>query len=1289
MPSKHLIFLPVISSLFLFVLAAAGDAATELNLAGRLQLGQGQAFPAIKLRGYGTLSGSLWNAPGAGASILRIQCEDVARAKLVVAKYLSDFGLLPGITPLALNTKIGRLTGRRAEGLGAVVAIRSGAEVLILAAAHPADLPSLAEDLPAGLKIDATEPEVHVPMYLDRWDKYGLRFYYGPFVKPRGPNGRDAPDYDQTQDFDFAERSGHAGLVMWENGNGQDTAEGIMDTPKWSWVLDAAKKRELPIGVNFGMQQICWMFNRQRDQQLQGQPQYLGGWYGLLPFSPMLLSWNAAIAEEQALVQLQRTVRRFNDVDNIVSWMEPHEEMGHGAADVFVDYGPQADIGYREFLQSKYGSLDVVARRWGSELRAWGDVHVPELASFLGWNKDAVDLTGVWHISFQSPYDASSAAPQLDDSAWPTIVAPGNPIALYLPRSPAVYRRHIHIDPAWRAAHKHVWLYVWDLNDNRGLGNAGWHYPPGKFFSVYVNGKELTDAREHKEEGHWSAVDVSSVLTAGDNLVTVLLPWGFFDYRAYVSPHPPQQYPALGPQMNARWVDFSDWNSWCRGQAVRRGVRMIRQVDPNRPITLASPDSYMSEMKAIGEDYGGLFHNTGYMAGFWANWHCLYMANSGLATDVEPGSGAVDLPDFKRFMGRWSTEGVQGVDYFQHVGDILWNEPIRDYFQQTLNLWHLLGKYHTPKAEAAALISDRVGRLTGFPWHPDPAIVQRGGIVPVRLNEWLLDSFPIEAVVENDFARGNVDSYRVVVDTNTTIMDEPLIGEIEKWVRGGGIFVALGQSGRHTSTAIDSWPIAQLTGYSVVRTEVGNSALSLAPHQPVFKDDYWAKVHRASGLALKKAEPECQDLMLWDDGTTAMGMRPLGKGFVIDLGATPEAPRLLREILTWAGLQTVPATVAAKDVLMRHFVSNNGLYDVWAMWNQKDAPLTTDLVFRNGRHPTTAIDVRTGAAVAVESDAEGAKIPLRFDNWETRVFLTPRPAIARSASEWFDLQRHWWKGTTDPGTAAAPFKARNALPLDSDWAFHALAPVPHGGQPPDADAWAAPQLDDSAWPRQYLGVLNAVNHPGVKHAIFRKHFTVPEKWKDGTVILWAEIGPGNGRLFLDGTLQPRGIEKGGDLTEALKSGGAHVLAFEVWGEQAVFGPQGTAWIAFRPTPAFHQDLSGEWEVSTDVLTHTTMHLPGKWDASTARRSVDIDAAQAERNVVVRVAASQQAVPFVGVIVNGHLVTHIERNIEMQFNLNVTPYVKFGQKNEFILTGRRHIGVLSEIAIDYYDKNAYP
>jgi len=145
----------------------------------------------------------------------------------------------------------------------------------------------------------------------------------------------------------------------------------------------------------------------------------------------------------------------------------------------------------------------------------------------------------------------------------------------------------------------------------------------------------------------------------------------------------------------------------------------------------------------------------------------------------------------------------------------------------------------------------------------------------------------------------------------------------------------------------------------------------------------------------------------------------------------------------------------------------------------------------------------------------------------------------------------------------------------------------------------------------------------------------------------------------------------------------------VWGEEAVFGPVGTAWIAFRPTPAFHQDLSGDWDVTPDALNHTTTHLPAKLDLSTARRIVDVPADQAARNVVVRVVTNANAVPFTGVVVNGHFVTHIVWNIEMQFNLCVTPDIKFGQKNEIILAGGRSTAALSEIVLDYYDKNAYP
>jgi len=1247
------------------------------------------------------LSGVSWNSSdkSTSASILQINCQDEAAAKLVLAKYLSDFGLLPGVNPFTVNTKHGSLIGRQADGQGCVLVVRSGRKVFVLAAAQQSDLQSLVdENLPASLKIDATEGEVSVPMYLDRWDKYGFRFYYGPLTKPNGPDGRTIKtDYDPTQDFDFAQASGHAGLAVWEEPNTQDTAEGIMNTPHWDWALAEATKRGLPFGINFGMANTCWEFNRDRDQELQGQPEYLGGWYGLVGSGPMALSWNAPKAENLIMAEMQQTVRRFKDTDNVVSWMEPHEESGHGAADLLVDYGPQADIGYRTYLKSKYERVSVVAQRWFGDpgaLKSWDDVHVPELASFLGWNKDAIDLTGPWRINFQAPYDATSASLQLDDSAWPVLPAPGNACTLSLPRAPAVYRRHINIDPSWRSAHDHVWLYVWDLNDNRGLGNAGYGFPPGKFVQIYVNGQSMPETPPKRDEAHWSAVDVTSTLTSGDNLITVLLPWGFFNYRAYLSPHPPKQYPELGPQMNARWVDFSDWNAWARGQALLRGVKMIRQIDPNRPITMASPDTYASEIKPICEDYGCVYHNTGYMAGFWANWHCMEMANAGLATDAEPGNGAYTLLAFKQYLGRWSTEGVQGVDYFQHIGDILWKDDIRDYFKQTLNLWHVIGKYHTPKAEVAILESNRdFHRLLYFPWRPDPKIAPLGGIGPVRVNEWLLDTCPVERILEGDFQRPNVSSYKIIFDTNTVIMDKSLVDDIEKWVRAGGIFVTFGQTGRHTPTEMDSWPIAQLTGYSVIKTDVGGAQpTNLVPNQPILKDPYWSSAHNnAYGMSLHKEKPECQDLLLWKDGTTAIGTRPLGKGYVIDLAAPTNAPQVLKDIVAWAGITTVPATV--DGVLMRNFVSNNGLYDVWSMWNQKDAPTSTDLIFRNGRHPATAIDVKTGASIAVQSDANGAKIAgLAFEPWETRVFLTPRSEIAQAPTRWFELQRGWWQGTADPGPPLAPFESKLSLPLtDADWAFRPLDSVPEKTQPPDSTALADPKLDDSSWNKRRFEVFNRPGDPVITHAMFRKHFTIPAEWKNGTFVLWAEPGETatQERVFLDGKLLERATEKGGDITDALKAGGAHVLAIEAWDQKAVIGPVSGSWIAFKPTPAFHQDLAGNWDVSPDALHYMTSHLPGPFESKMARRVVSVDASQAQRNVIVHIAMRKNNVPFGGVIVNGHLVSHVFWNILRNFDLNVTPWIKFGQDNEIIFPGVTAKSVISEIALDYYDRNTYP
>ena len=373
--------------------------------------------------------------------------------------------------------------------------------------------------------------------------------------------------------------------------------------------------------------------------------------------------------------------------------------MGHGAADVLVEYGPVADRGYRKFLQSKYGTVQAVSRRWlgnPATLGSWEDVRLPELAHFAGWGPEAVDLTGSWRISYDAAWGLASAAPTFDDSTWPTLIAPGHSIVRFLMKTAGRASPASPGEPGLaRGAPDGLALPLGPQRHatSQGLGpDQGTRLP-----STASRLRRLRPRTRNTTGPPWRS---ARSLVAGDNLVTLDLPQGMFNYRCYLSAHEPKNYPNLGPELNAQWADYSDFNAWCRGQAVRRGAEMIRQVDPNRPITFMSPDTYAGVIKPVWRRTSAACFTTP------ATWPAsgptstaMEMASSGLPTDLEPGSGAVDVPDFKRFMGRWSTEGIQGVDYFQHIGDIEWREAIRAYFLKTLNLWHLIGQVpHAPGA---------------------------------------------------------------------------------------------------------------------------------------------------------------------------------------------------------------------------------------------------------------------------------------------------------------------------------------------------------------------------------------------------------------------------------------------------------------------------------------------------------------------------------------------------------------------------------------------------------------
>jgi hypothetical protein len=1165
---------------------------------------------------------------------------------------------------------------------------------------------------------------------LDRFDKHGLLSYYAPFHEPPGRKRTDPP-YEYSQDFDFAVQN-NIGLVFWNTETRNDTAEGLANLPEWDWAANECLARGLPMHINTAWGQALWLTNRYRNQTMQKQPQYCGSYYQIGEAeigAAGILSWMSEEGEDVELGILQDTVRRFAGYPNVVGWLEPHGETDSPPCSLLVEYGDVADRAFRRFLQGQYTSPMKLSEAWYADprtIRSWADVHVPQLASFLGWGPEALDLTGDWKIAYLTAPDGHAytrdearsfgnkptpAAPvpqewyqtAFDDRGWGTIRLPGNDRQMFLPHSPTVIRQTLAVTPEWLNLHPQQWLYMWDLSD-----------VIGETYPVYVNG-QLTNATGREGAGwrHWGVAEVTGLLRPGANLIAMRLPKGLLGYRCYIAPTPPLQYPSLGALLNARWADFIGWSRWARAGVIRRGAEMIRQVDPDRPINFMHPDFYADTVNQTCADFGGHFHNTGYMAGLWAESNPILARGAGRPATAEPGGPAKTALEFQAFWGRWLTEGIQSVHYFLHLGDILWNPSVRQTFADNRAIYEMIGKYHVPRAEVAILYGLRSGALTSWPWGSDPNTNMTGGYWAWNTAFPLLTICSRDGVTEVDFETGNTAKYRVVIDSNTSIMTPELVAKIEQYVRTGGTFVTFVQTGRHTPAERDSWPINRLTGYEVLRIDPygdrnrpkDTHALKLAPGQPVFQDAPWSTGVRGSGLSLKKAAAECQDLMLWEDGTVAAGMRPLGRGNVVHLGVTfdtlgdrsssPLTRALLGQIVEYLKIEKVPGQ--ARDVMMRHYISNNGLYDVWMLFNESQKVTTTDLTFSGPIPPQSVLEIKTGQSLLVTSEAGSPGLfGLTLQPMETRLLLSPRRAAEFAPLEWLSVQRDWWAGTTSPAPKQLPTPTQdqlNSVDLTEGWAFQPVDSLSDGA----VAALAASDIDDARWERRRLGIWGLHDHPQVKRAVLRRRFTVPTSWNGGETQLWvrswfAGTFRDRGRIFLDGKLlqdfSPDGLS-GIDAGKLLPPGSAHVITLDVAGNGTLCGAHGSAWIYHIPEPLAKMDLTGRWDLSVDgVHDSGSAGLPGSMKALFAVRRVTVDSAQAHRNAVIYIHADG---PVFGVLINGEMICRHHHLIGQKFLLNITPKVKFGGENrlELITRDPKQASQVHALELRFYDRQVYP
>ncbi|MBA3936426.1 MAG: beta-galactosidase, partial [Planctomycetes bacterium] len=740
---------------------AAEDAVVLDATASSAPLTLQRTLPAVPLRGYGVVAGRHWTAASGGA-VLEIICASADKARLTLAKYVSDLEVLPGVTAGTLaqpeltvaRWNVTTLAVHMIRDQGVVLALRSGATVFVLTAVDTADLQRLLGDFAGSAAAVAgavSTAETTVPMWLDRFDRHGFRFYYGPFTRPAPqgtlPAGAKPETYDFTQDFAFAKDSG-AGLLMWATQSMQGASEGVTNANWWGWVESWAKPLGLPIGVNLSAYNFDipnWVANRYRGDLAQPMPQYLGDSMSIgggrgTGGKVGELTWGATVARDAMFGSLQQVVRRFAAEPNIISWLEPHGEFYQGG-DAFMGYGPAVDATFRDWLKEHYRTIAAVNAAWAEQLPSFNAVKAPELAEFAGWNATALDLAGRWRVGYpQGAAPEAWFAPAFDDGAWTTLTAPGDDHAFFTPRTTAVFRRTVDVPAGHAGAGKRSWIYLWDLNSD-------WDKP----VSIWLNGSKLGESPCRHPHAHWMVAEATAALHDGANQLALGLPQGYLGYRVYLSHTAPRQYPALGAGLNAKWVDYVAWREAERMASARRGVEMIRAVDPDRQIDFMAPAGSADGLKGLAESFGGNFKDTGFMAGLWADLWPQLMRGSRLPFTLEPGGPPRSVPEMRHMLGLYHSEAIQAMDYFMHIGDVEWDPAIRAAFAGTRPLWQAFGKYHCHPADLAILWDMGIDTLVGFPWGGDLNINSGSGWSCRQIPESLLGTHPRDGLTESDF----------------------------------------------------------------------------------------------------------------------------------------------------------------------------------------------------------------------------------------------------------------------------------------------------------------------------------------------------------------------------------------------------------------------------------------------------------------------------------------------------------------------------------------------------------
>jgi hypothetical protein len=576
--------------------------------------------------------------------------------------------------------------------------------------------------------------------------------------------------------------------------------------------------------------------------------------------------------------------------------------------------------------------------------------------------------------------------------------------------------------------------------------------------------------------------------------------------------------------------------------------------------------------------------------------------------------------------------GNHAIDLVFSVWAYRSKPDVAAWVDQNLALMHCIGKLDLPLPTIGILRSCRADRL-GFaePWQWD---LGRGAVQGAGRN--------FAYVEVPDITNGQIDRFPLVIDDGTVLLTPEEVTGLEQYVRNGGIFIALHNTGMHTPERANAWPISRLTGLRVVNSARTAGTLVFGKEQSLWPTlrgaeekgygmliDFQNNDQSGKSLGLEPADKSIEVIAEWKDvpagqGRIAVARRTLGKGQVIVLGSTfwrdardsfgkykdsDKAQSILDELLTSLKVPRDSRT-GNPDVWAERWASKNGVYDLYpvAYMTQKgDEKATVQVAMRresdiaevvelsaNG-HPRHAVQWHGGYFTLPETS---------YSLMQYRLYGAPRADLEHAALRWFDVQRQLWRGLS-PAPPAHPTpvaQPANVLPLVSDWQMSA--------EPP-GDGWQQPGASATGWKTVTLGSFVTLGLPEEATARFRKEVALPAAWRNQRIQLtfdsqWPMGIHQKAKLWINGqeaAVQPRGWDNfAQDVTDA-GAGGKLTLAIEVDGTLAAgkarevpSGVTGLFYLQAWPRPVQSTPLVGPWFSANEdnVLTAVEPTKPGKY-----------------------------------------------------------------------------------------------